>query len=168
MTRGGYVAFLALGSAAIALLAHSAEGATVVPTAVLQWQALAEKYAGVYSILDPEEILAVIWNESTGNPMSQNPGDPSWGLMGVTALIAKAYGGYQSGDYSWHSDPEKNINAGAGYLADLKRKYSAAHPLEWVDAYNVGETHFNAGGRTQSYIRDFAAHLGAIVGQQAG
>src|SRR5579859_6889211 len=95
MTRGGLAALFTLGGAAILLLATNGEGATlIVPNTVIAWRDLANKYAQIYGILDPEEILAVIWNESTGNPNGSNPGDPSWGLMGVEPLIARAYGGF--------------------------------------------------------------------------
>jgi len=55
-----------------------------VPIEVSRWKELAEKYAAFYSsILDPDEILAIIWTESWGNPAKINPNDPSYGLMQV-------------------------------------------------------------------------------------
>lgn len=135
----------------------------MVPAQVLQWTDLALRYANVNSILDPEEILAIIWIESSGNPSAQNPGDPSWGLMGVTPLIASAYGGFDAADTSWHSDSEKNIKAGSAFLADLKAKYSDNYS-GWVAAYNEGETNLLRGYKDQSYVDRFNSNLAALKG----
>ncbi len=128
-----------------------------VPTYVLRWQSLCEKYAAIHPILLWEEVASIIWSESTGNPIAVNPGDPSWGLMQVTRLIAQAFGGFTA-DTSWHTDPDKNVKCGAGYLAHLKSKYAAKHP-DWMDAYNVGEPHFDKGERTPGYVTAFNSHL---------
>lgn len=134
-----------------------------VPTAVNQWRALAEKYAQINYILAPEEILAVIWNESTGNPNAQNPGDPSWGLMGVTALIGTAYASITSPTQLF--DPETNIKAGSGFMAYLKDKFSGQYPNTWIDAYNEGETKFAKGiDVAMGYGQAWNAHLVALVG----
>jgi soluble lytic murein transglycosylase-like protein len=156
---------------ALAVLAFFAMAATAlakesnvnVPATVSQWNDLANKYAQTYSILDPEEILAIVWTESTGNQNAENPGDPSWGLMGVTAPIAQGYGGFESDDTSWHSDPDKNMKAGAGFLADLKTKYSDTKP-GWVAAYNEGETNLLKGYKDQAYVDTFNAHLATLKG----
>jgi soluble lytic murein transglycosylase-like protein len=147
----------------VAQSADAATGDSVVPSQVLQWSELAQQYAQANAVLDPEEILAVIWIESAGNPDGQNPGDPSWGLMGVTALIAHAYGGFDAADLSWHSDPEKNIKAGAAFLADLKTKY-ADNYQGWVAAYNEGETNLLRGYKDQAYVNKFTANLAALKG----
>jgi len=139
----------------------------VIPGSVLNWQAVAEKYAAIYSILNPEEILSIIWTESTGNAKGENPGDPSWGLMGVTTLIARSYGGFTSGDDSWKTDGDKNVRAGAGFLAYLKDRYSAKYP-NWVEIYNVGETKFLRGIGNPDYSRRFFSQLNALTTQQAG
>lgn len=148
----------------LTVAANEAKGASngMIPVAVAQWQGIAEKYAQAYSILDPEEILAIIWGESTGNPRASNPGDPSWGLMGVTSLIAQAYGGFDPSDTSWHEDPDKNVKAGAGFLADLKNKYSA--DPNWVAAYNEGETQYRRGVSDQGYVNAFQSHLATLKG----
>lgn len=156
---------------ALAVLAFFAMAATAlggekivgVPDNVSQWTDLANKYAQTYSILDPEEILSIIWTESTGNPKASNPGDPSWGLMGVTAPIAEAYGQFSSDDISWHEDADKNVKAGAGFLADLKNKYSGDHP-GWVAAYNEGETNLLKGYKDQAYVDTFNKHLATLKG----
>lgn len=134
-----------------------------IPANVMRWSELAQRWAQQYTILDPEEILAIIWIESTGNPNGANPNDPSWGLMGVTPLIAHAYGGFDQADISWHSDPEKNVKAGAGFLADLKNKYSADYS-GWVAGYNAGETNLLKGYKDQAYVDKFNANLSVLKG----
>lgn len=138
-----------------------------VPAAVLTWRDLAAQYAEANAVLDPEEILAIIWNESSGNPRASNPRDPSWGLMGVTAPIAAAYGGFDASDSSWHEDPEKNISIGSAFLADLKNKYADAYPTEWPEPYNEGETRFRKGSRVAGYAQAFFEHLAALKGSAA-
>ena len=139
-----------------------------VPDTVKQWNDLANQYAQTYSILDPEEILAIVWSESTGNANAQNPNDPSWGLMGVTKLIAHAYGGFDVTDDSWKTDPSKNMRAGAGFLSDLKNKYSADYPNgAWVAAYNEGEGNLLRGAEDKSYVDAFNSHLAALKGEKS-
>ena len=124
---------------------------------IKQWENLADKYAQIYSNLDPEEIMAIIWNESSGNAKAENPNDPSYGLMQVTIPIAQAYAGVT--DPNSLFDPETNVKAGGSYLSHLKTRYADAFPnFEWVDAYNVGETQFDKGIRTQGYIDSFIKH----------
>jgi soluble lytic murein transglycosylase-like protein len=145
-----------------------------IPAAVTQWMELAQKYAALYTVhtppvpvLSPEEILAIVWEESTGNPLAFNPHDPSWGLMGVTRLIAHAYGHFASGDNSWQTDPDKNMKCGAAYLADLKKKHLEAYPTLWMDEYNTGETAFARGVRSPGYVIAFNDHLLALKPQPA-
>jgi soluble lytic murein transglycosylase-like protein len=162
----GWLIIAAMAAAWLLLSATEGEAATSMsggPSAVLQWNDLANKYAQVYSILDPEEILAIVWSESTGNPNAVNPNDPSWGLMQVTAPIALAYGGFAASDTTWHTDPDKNIKAGAGFLADLKLKYSANYP-GWVAAYNEGETNLLRGVTDQGYVDRFNSNLATLRG----
>lgn len=131
---------------------------STIPASVAQWQSLAEKYA--VAPLLPAEILASIWTESWGNPKACNPKDPSAGLMGVELPIAKAYGhGITALDQLY--DPETNVQCGTGFLADLKRKYSATHP-NWIVAYNEGEGNLLKGIADDAYRMAWEAHLLAI------
>ena len=153
-----------LGVALMGGVAVTANAQGAVPDAVLQWVPLAQQFAQVYANLDPAEILAVIWNESTGDPKGSNPGDPSWGLMGVTMLIGKAYAGVT--DNSQLFDPATNVRAGAGYLSALKNEYEGQFP-DWPDAYNVGETKFNKGIRSPltngtTYSQRFFSRVAAL------
>lgn len=126
------------------------------PAAVLQWVDLANKYALIHSNLDPEEILAIIWNESSGNPNAQNPNDPSWGLMGVTLPIGITYADVSAGTDLL--DPETNIQAGSGYLADLKSQFGSAS--NWTEAYNEGPGNYQKGLHyNPSYAVNFNARV---------
>lgn len=130
-----------------------------VPNAVLQWRQLAEKYATINSILDPEEIQAIIWNESSGNPNAQNPNDPSWGLMGVTAPIGKAYASITNNQQLF--DPDTNVKAGSGYLAHLKIRFGGDEG--WSESYNEGETHYGNGQHfNPSYATNFNERVNAL------
>jgi Transglycosylase SLT domain len=134
-----------------------------IPNAVLQWQDLANKYSEINSILDPEEILAIIWNESSGNPNANNLNDPSYGLMGVTILIGNAYAGANTPTELYV--PETNIKAGSAFLAHLKNKFLLRFPDTWSDGYNEGETQLNLGRiLTPGYSQAFNDHVNALKG----
>jgi membrane-bound lytic murein transglycosylase MltF len=125
------------------------------------WNDLASNWADVSGVLTNKEILAIIVNESSGNPQAFNPGDPSYGLMGVSELIGKAYAGIA--DVSELYNPYTNIKAGSGFLAELKRKFASTFPLDgksgWVQMYNEGQTHFLQGSRASGYEIAFLDHL---------
>jgi len=132
-----------------------------VPNAVLTWQSLAEKYATINSILDPEEILAIIWNESSGNSSAYNPNDPSVGLMGVTLLIGKAYAGVSTLNDLY--DAETNVKAGSAYLAHLKSRFGTDDG--WAESYNEGETAYSQGKHyNPSYAINFNQRVLALKG----
>lgn len=133
-----------------------------VPPAVLQWQDLANKYASVYSILDPEEILAIIWKESSGNQNAihendQPDGSGSYGLMQVALSIGKAYAPDDVVSSVDLLNADTNVKAGAGFLADLKNKYG--NSSNWVAAYNEGETQYRKGVQDQGYVDAFNTHV---------
>ncbi len=73
----------------------------------------------------------------------------SIGLMQVQLIIGRAYAGVT--DLSQLYDPDKNIEAGSGFVADLMRKYDG--DLDSViQAYNLGETKFNKGFSSPDYL----------------
>lgn len=138
------------------------------PDAIEQWRSLAETNATTNPVLDPNEILAIVWEESSGDPNSENPSDPSYGLMGVELPIGKQF----SRSVATAADlfvPENNVEAGSGFLAYLKLRYATRFPLTdpqngWVQIYNVGEPKFLAGRRNTAYQAKFVAHLSALGG----
>lgn len=140
-----------------------------VPPEVLQWRPLARNYSSIHPVLSPEEILAIIWSESSGKPDAENPADPSWGLMQVTLPIAKHFTGVSDKDRLL--DPETNIRAGSFFLAYLKQRYEASDPLlvagqvsptGWVAAYNEGEPNLWRKRPDPGYVQAFVSHLRAL------
>jgi len=105
--------------------------------------------------VEPALIYGVVMTESSGNPNARNPSDPSAGLMGVTPLIGRYYGGILGSDSEVLEvllEPNLNVQAGSRFLAHLRARYAAAMPVvTWVQAYNLGETKFDAGNRVAEY-----------------
>lgn len=132
----------------------------MIPPSVLQWKALAAKYAALHPPLVPNEILAVIWSESTGNPDAVNPSDPSYGLMQITMPIAKAFGGITDSQQLF--DPELNIMAGSSFVAHLKKMYSHHFPTTWIAGYNEGEGNLMRGRPDLSYVAAFDSHMAEL------
>lgn len=149
--------------------APAAGPASSAPGNIEQWRNLAEKYAQIFSILQPEEILAIIWNESSGNPAAvrHDPSTTSYGLMQITPPIALKYGGLTlPGQYM---DPDSNVKAGSGFLADLKGQLSADFPITdpnvaWVAGYNEGETNLRKHRADPVYIARYLDHLAKLGG----
>jgi soluble lytic murein transglycosylase-like protein len=130
------------------------------PDSVLKWTDLATQFVAAHGILEVNEILAIIWNESTGDPNAVNKNDPSWGLMGVEMAIARKFGGVT--DPKKLLDPQTNILCGAGFLLYLKRKYSDTHP-NWMAAYNEGEPQMLSGHKDLPYVAAFNSHISALT-----
>jgi hypothetical protein len=160
---------LILASTIIILLAEKASGGSVdvqtLQNIYNQWYDLASNWAQVTG-LSTEEILAIITNESSGNPNATNPADPSYGLMGVSELIGRAYGNIS--DVSELYTPATNIKAGSTFLAYLKNKYAGSFPLGngsgWVQMYNEGETAFLKGSRAaKGYEEAFINNYNGMV-----
>lgn len=140
-----------------------------VPQAVLNWSTLAAKYAAVHPGLDADEILAIIWTESTGRPDAVNGTDPnggSWGLMQLTMPTAKQYS-QRIAEAEDLLDPDKNVEAGSAYLAHLKNSFERQYPLSdpahaWVTAYNQGPGNLLKGRGDAAYAQAFIAHLAEL------
>lgn len=127
-----------------------------------------------WAILRPNEILAEIWSESTGDPNAANPSDPSFGLMQLTMPIARHYGALPI-TATWSDiraklyDPDWNVKTGCAFLSELKRKYEGSHPLAlpdgspnptgWVSAFNQGEGNLMRGRADLPYVQAFLSHL---------
>ena len=131
---------------------------------ILRWQPDVQALiTASYHNLLVIEGLALLFGESSGNPDAYNPGDPSWGLCGVTAPIAYAFGGFSPDDTSWHTDPNKNLKAGLGFLSHLKASWSLKFPdYLWVAGYNEGETQLLHGAKDIGYVIGFQQHLQEI------
>ncbi len=96
--------------------------------------------------LDWKLLRAVAQTESTENPNAIGDDGRSLGLMQVQLLIGKAYAGII--DISELFDPDKNIEAGSGYLKEMIDKYGLEGGIE---AYNLGETKYRKGLRSPTY-----------------
>lgn len=133
------------------------KGSNMDTAQMKQWDSYCKSAADITANLDPWEIKAVIAIESSGNPNSQNPSDPSYGLMGVTMPIGSQYGAAATPQDLL--DPQTNISAGSGFLDYLKGRYAAQYPLGqgagWIQMYNLGETKFLKGERDSSYESKF-------------
>ncbi len=129
----------------------------MIPASVLQWTDLANKYAAIRSPLTANEILAIIWSESSGLPGAVNPSDPSYGLMQITLPIAKFYGGITVAQQLF--DPDRNVSIGSAFLAHLKGTYAEHFPTTWVAGYNEGEGNLTRGRPDPSYVAAFDSHM---------
>jgi hypothetical protein len=158
----------------------AAEMARVQP-----WRPLAAKYVARNPILKIEEPLAIVWNESTGNGMAVNPGDPSWGPMQIEAGIARIFGGVSTpparGPEPWEPplygydpnsiffDPDFNMMCGCGFLAHLKICYAKKFPFTdpncpWFVSYNEGEPNLVKHRPDPKYAQAFLLHVRLLGG----
>ena len=114
----------------------------------------------------PEQLAAVVYIESRGNPVAHNDSDPSYGLCALLVPTAKMFadpGDVVTAD-SLMSDPELNLKCGARFIAGLSERYRAFFPFEeWIQAYNVGEHGFDTGRRNPEYA---AGAVDTMTGQQ--
>ncbi len=78
-------------------------------------------------------IYAIILKESSGNPEAQHGKSGARGLMQLKAAAA----GEQGFTYDDLLDPEKNVEAGSGYLARMLGRFEG-DPKRALSAYNVG------------------------------
>lgn len=131
----------------------------MVPVSVLQWKGLAQLNADVHPPLTVNEILSVVWSESTGNPNAINPSDPSYGLMQLTMPIAKAFSGVPITDPKQLLEPTLNMGIGCAFLAHLKETYSEHFPTTWIAGYNEGEGNLTRGVADQPYVAAFDSHM---------
>jgi len=100
-------------------------------------------------------IRAVVMKESSFNPNATNPNDPSYGLMGITPILAQDFGLVK--DYKNPTEaeianlmrPEVNINAGTRQLSRLLSKYAFDTA---VQMYNLGIAKYNRGFRVPEYL----------------
>lgn len=106
--------------------------------------------------LDPRLTAAIARTESGFRADVKNPADPSYGLMGVTPLIAHAYGGWAKADGEEAiKQIDLNVRAGTGFLKHLVTRYGRLEDA--IQAYNLGETKFNKGLRAPDYLRKVLA-----------
>jgi len=93
---------------------------SAVPSQILRWQPLIEKYASQYG-LDPNLLAAIIMTESGGNPNATS----SRGAIGLMQVVGGSY------------DPATNIAQGTKIFADNLRLFNGDVELA-LAAYNAG------------------------------
>lgn len=105
--------------------------------------------------VDPNLIHAHIQVESSGDPNAINPSDPSYGLMGITPILAKTYGyisdwrNVTASDIETIKNPVNNIAIGTRFLSELHSKY----PFDIAtQMYNCGEQGYKNGIRVPEYL----------------
>lgn len=111
--------------------------------------------------LDWKLLRAFATVESNLKEMALGDNGASIGLMQVQLIIGKAYAGVQN--LSELYNPDKNIEAGSGFISDLMRKYDG--DLDSViQAYNLGETKFNKGYKSLDYLAKVKKEYEALQG----
>ncbi len=104
-------------------------------------RAVVEKYAGLYQV-DPLLVMAVMREESKYLPQSESRKGAK-GLMQLMPETARWIAG-SMGDATFQVDdllkPDKNIQYGTWYLADLQKEFSGNMVLV-IAAYNGGRGH---------------------------
>jgi soluble lytic murein transglycosylase-like protein len=117
--------------------------------------------------INPLLIKAHIQVESSWDVDAENPNDPSYGLMGISAMLAQDYGLCRD----WRNitpeevenikNPDNNIDAGARFLnyLHLYKKY----PFDVAtQMYNCGERGYNEKGiRVPEYLAKIRKYYNA-------
>ena len=138
---------------------------TPIPTQVRATIDEQIRYAATKYNVDWRLVKAIAMTESSLDPNSKNPNDPSWGLMGITPAVAEDFGIVR--DYHNPTDaeiamirePQTNLNIGAWLLAKLLKRFpwDAA-----IQAYNEGPANYNAGKRVPEYLAKVKQHYSEI------
>ena len=105
--------------------------------------------------LNPAWVAAHCKVESAWNPDATNPADPSYGLMQVTPLIARAYGGWDGNNVQDIKRLDINVRAGATFLKHLLSRYGQLELA--IQAYNLGEPKVDKGLRVPDYLNKVLA-----------
>jgi soluble lytic murein transglycosylase-like protein len=101
--------------------------------------------------VDVRLTAAIARTESSFRVDAKNPADPSYGLMGISPLIAKAYGGWHpASSQEAIKEPDTNVRAGTGFLKHLLSRYGNLEAA--IQAYNLGETKYDRGVRSPDYL----------------
>lgn len=136
---------------------------TVAQKVVTEWKDLAEQYSGYWSV-DPQVILAIICQESGGNPAAQNPADPSKGLMQLTPGALSDFNRSVGRSYTFDDmlQPELNIEAGTWYYSSRLARTNDQHKA--LAAYNAGLGNIPAG---EAYATSVETYLDLVKEQYA-
>ncbi len=106
---------------------------------------LYKKWANILGI-DWKIIKSISLVESSENPAAIGDGGRSFGLMQVQNVIGRYYADSENEGLL---DPEKNIEAGSKFLAEMILKYGIDGGIQ---AYNLGETKYIEGKKSYTYL----------------
>lgn len=111
---------------------------------VSRWRSVVEKYSTAWKV-NPEIVLAIICQESGGNPDSLNPSDPSRGLMQITPGALEDFNRIAGRSYTFEEmfDPYLNVEVGTWYFATRLSK--TLETRKALAAYNAGLGNIPAG-----------------------
>lgn len=109
------------------------------------FDALYRKWGGLMGV-DWRLLKAIAMTESDENPNAIGDSGTSFGLMQVQNLVGNYYG-QASGNALL--EPDKNIEVGSKFLADLISKYGVDGGIQ---AYNLGETKYRQGLTSPTYL----------------
>jgi soluble lytic murein transglycosylase-like protein len=122
-----------------------------------RWTELIRRYASLYGVSEAI-IYGVIAAESSGNPDSFNPFDPSYGLMGISMPAARDMG--YTGTAQGLFDPETNIQVGTKYIAWIEKRWKTTDPAEIYSAYNSGSpTLYQSSEEVSSNVQRFLSYV---------
>jgi soluble lytic murein transglycosylase len=121
---------------------------------ISQWKALAEQYAKYWSI-DSSIVLAIICQESGGDPNAVNPSDPSRGLMAITQGALTDFNKAVGRSYTFNDlfTPYINVEVGTWYIShQMKHTATLTNALA---AYNAGLGNISAGQKYSSSVTEY-------------
>jgi soluble lytic murein transglycosylase-like protein len=123
-----------------------------------QWRSTAEKYAAFWRV-DCREILAIICQESSGNPDSVNPADPSRGLMQITPGALQDFNKATNRAYTFQDMfvPWMNVEVGTWYYATRYQRTSDRKKA--FAAYNAGLGNIPAGMSYAEKVEKYLVHV---------
>ena len=114
-------------------------------TVISGFDSIYQKWSEALGI-DWRLVKAVAITESSEDPSAIGDNGNSFGLMQVQNLIGNYYANAKGTELL---DPEKNIEAGSKYLAEMVKKYGVEGGIQ---AYNLGETKYLAGLTSPTYL----------------
>ena len=135
-------------------LGTQAAGQGGTSTGTSEWRSIVIDCSKRYGV-EEALIMAHIQVESSGNPEAVNPSDPSYGLMGITPILAEDFGYIPDHTRVIASDIEKikrpsvNIECGTRFIAKLHSKYDFDTATQM---YNCGEQGYKNGVRVPTYL----------------
>jgi soluble lytic murein transglycosylase-like protein len=127
-----------------------------------EWSVLAEQYCAYYD-LDVAVVLAIICQESSGDPNAENPADPSRGLMQVTqGALTDFLRAFPQKKYTFDDlfTPYVNIEVGTWYIATRYKKTQDLHNA--LAAYNAGLGNISAGQMYAASVEQYLTQVKAV------